>query len=39
VIKYGSLLIDLPFHPDPLIALAIVMAPPMFYTAMLLTRQ
>lgn len=38
-IKYGSLLIDVPFEAPPGVALALVLGTPLAYAAMLLLRQ
>ncbi|KAI8113524.1 hypothetical protein M9435_003525 [Picochlorum sp. BPE23] len=38
VIKYGSLIISLPFHPDGLIALSMIAFPPACFAAWMLTQ-
>lgn len=38
-IKYGSLLLDLPFHPTAAVALGVVLGTPAAYSAYLLTRK
>jgi hypothetical protein len=39
VIKYGSLLISLPFEPSPLVALGVVLGTPALYSLYLLTQS
>eukprot|EP00889_Picochlorum_renovo_P000421 jgi/Picre1/27451/NNA_000418.t1 len=38
VIKYGSLIISLPFHPDGFIAVSIIAFPPACFAAWMLTQ-
>ena len=37
-VKFGSLLIDAPFHPDGALAVAVVAAPPAAFAAFLLAK-
>jgi hypothetical protein len=37
-IKYGSLLIDTPFQPSPLLAVSVVLGTPMAYSIYFLTQ-
>jgi hypothetical protein len=39
VIKYGSLLISLPFEPSPAVALGVVLGTPALYSLYLLTQS
>lgn len=39
LIKYGSLLISLPFEPDAIVALAVVLGTPALYSLYLLTQK
>ncbi|KAK9824430.1 hypothetical protein WJX72_010187 [[Myrmecia] bisecta] len=39
LIKYGSLLIDTPFSPNPVLALGMIFGPPGVYSALLLARS
>jgi hypothetical protein len=38
-IKYGSLLLDLPFEPNAAVALAVVLGTPAAYSLCLLTQK
>ena len=39
VVKYGSLLLDAPFHPDGLLAVTMIFGPCMLYSVLLLMSQ
>lgn len=39
VVKYGSLVIDLPFSPDAVAAVTMVLSPPIAYSIYLLRRN